>query len=149
MTESTVQVVAGADLSAAQLYEIWRIRDQVFMVEQACTETDVDDVDLRSDCVHAWIVADDGRLRTYARAFAVGDTLRIGRVATREEDRNRGLAGLVLDRLLSLANGRDVTLHAQAHLADWYASRGFEVNGPEFEEAGIPHLPMLLRGSYS
>jgi predicted GNAT family N-acyltransferase len=35
-------------------------------------------------------------------------------------------------------------LHAQAHLADFYASFGFAVSGAQFEEAGIEHVKMTL-----
>ena len=38
--------------------------------------------------------------------------------------------------------GRDVVLDAQTPLAGWYASLGFAVDGEEFLEDGIPHVPM-------
>ncbi len=37
---------------------------------------------------------------------------------------------------------RDVVLDAQSPLAGWYAGHGFAVDGTEFLEDGIPHLPM-------
>jgi ElaA protein len=37
-------------------------------------------------------------------------------------------------------------LDAQAPLEAWYAGHGFEVDGEEFLEDGIPHLPMRRRG---
>ena len=37
-----------------------------------------------------------------------------------------------------------MVLDAQSPLAGWYATFGFEVDGPEFLEDGIPHLPMRL-----
>jgi ElaA protein len=47
-------------------------------------------------------------------------------------------------RALDVAQDRDVVLDAQSPLAGWYATFGFEVEGPEFLEDGIPHLPMRL-----
>ena len=35
-----------------------------------------------------------------------------------------------------------MVLDAQAPLAGWYAAFGFVVDGPEFLEDGIPHVPM-------
>lgn len=35
-----------------------------------------------------------------------------------------------------------VQIGAQTYLEDWYARFGFERNGPDYLEDGIPHLPM-------
>jgi ElaA protein len=35
-------------------------------------------------------------------------------------------------------------LNAQAYLANWYARLGFAVDGEEFLDDGIPHVPMRL-----
>jgi ElaA protein len=35
-----------------------------------------------------------------------------------------------------------IYLKAQARLASWYERFGFVVAGPEFDEDGIPHVPM-------
>ena len=45
---------------------------------------------------------------------------------------------------LEVTTGRDVVLDAQSPLAGWYATFGFEVDGAEFLEDGIAHLPMRL-----
>ena len=45
-------------------------------------------------------------------------------------------------RALELAGERVVVLGAQAHLADWYARFGFERDGADYVEDGIPHVPM-------
>ncbi len=37
---------------------------------------------------------------------------------------------------------REVRLDAQTGLRDWYASYGFVVTGPEFDEDGVFHVPM-------
>ena len=44
---------------------------------------------------------------------------------------------------LEVCEGRPVVLAAQTPLADWYATFGFEVCGPEFLDGSIPHLPMV------
>lgn len=138
----TMEMVAGPDLTARHLHEVWRIRDAVFSVEQNCRETDVDDVDLRADCQHIWIADTAGQLRSYARVFSEGRSRRIGRVATRASDRGQGLAGRLMTHILDQFGHGDLTLHAQAHLSDWYEAFGFVISGPGFVEAGIDHVPM-------
>jgi acetyltransferase, GNAT family len=46
---------------------------------------------------------------------------------------------------IAAADGREVALHAQSYLEDWYRDCGFVVTGPHCEEAGIDHVPMALR----
>ncbi len=135
----------GPELTAAELYEVWRIRDAVFSVEQQCTEADVDDVDLREDCTHFWVGGTDGRIDSYLRTYLSDDLRKIGRVATVTSARGRGLAGELLTEVIRLWGDGELALGAQAHLADWYRGFGFEVCGPGFVEAGIDHLPMRRR----
>jgi ElaA protein len=45
-------------------------------------------------------------------------------------------------RALELAAGREVVLGAQSYLEKWYARFGFERDGSEYVEDGIPHVPM-------
>ena len=75
-------------------------------------------------------------------------TWRIGRVVLARAARGRGLAdGLIeaaLEHCRSADPARDVVLDAQSPLAGWYAGFGFAVDGAEFLEDGIPHIPMRL-----
>jgi ElaA protein len=56
--------------------------------------------------------------------------------------RGQGWADRIMEAALQVCPDKDVVLDAQSPLADWYASMGFEVTGPEFLDDGIPHLPM-------
>ncbi len=38
---------------------------------------------------------------------------------------------------------------AQSYLEDWYRGLGFERDGDDYDEDGIPHLPMRLRRASS
>lgn len=143
MSALTVMRVHAPELSAAQVYEVWRIRDAVFSVEQNCREADVDGVDLRDDCVHLWIADEAGQLRSYARVYREDGRIRLGRVATREADRGLGLSTTILNRVIADWGDHDIAIHAQAHLENWYAQFAFVVNGEPFVEADIDHVPML------
>lgn len=137
----------GDELSAAEVYAIWRIRDAVFAVEQQCDEPDVDGVDLLPTCTHVWL-ADDAGLTSYLRTFTTDAGLRkVGRVATRADARGRGRSSRLMRAVLARWGGDDIALGAQAYLHDWYAGFGFERSGENFMEAGIEHVPMLRRGT--
>ncbi len=133
------------DLDAATLYALVRLRVDVFVVEQECAYPELDGRDLDADTQHVWIEGPDGVPSAYLRVLEDGEALRIGRVATAQGARGRGLAGDLMRRALELADGlggRAVVLDAQAHLAGWYERFGFVRSGEDFVEDGIPHTPM-------
>lgn len=132
---------ALADLDPATLYEILRLRVDVFVVEQRCAYADLDGRDVEASARHHW-VEQDGSLVAYLRVLSEPDgTTRIGRVATAPAARGRGHAGRLLQAALRDVP-RPVVVHAQAHLAGWYASFGFARAGADFVEDGILHTPM-------
>jgi ElaA protein len=124
----------------ATLYRLLRLRAEVFVVEQACAYLDLDGRDLEPGCRQLW-VEDGGEVVATARLLDDGDARRIGRMATAPSVRGRGLARLLVERAVATSDGPWV-LDAQSHLADWYGGIGFEVDGDEFLEDGIPHVPM-------
>lgn len=123
-------------------YRIWKLRQDVFVVEQKCPYPDLDGRDDEAGTRHVVLESDDGILLGYARVLDDGSTWRIGRVVVAATERGRGLADELVAAALEVSPDRDVVLDAQSPLADWYATFGFEVTGPEFLEDGIPHLPM-------
>ncbi len=129
------------DLDAATAYAVWRLRQDVFVVEQACPYPDLDGRDDDPGTRHVLLEA-DGALVGYARVLAEPDHERIGRVVLVPAARGQGLADAVLAAALAACGAREVRLDAQAPLAGWYARFGFAVTGPEFLEDGIPHVPM-------
>jgi ElaA protein len=132
---------AFAYLSASELYAILQLRASVFVVEQECAYLDPDGRDVEPTTRHIWF-EDDAEMVAVARVLDDGDKRRIGRIATRADQRGNGLAGRLVEHFLATATG-PWRLEAQAHLADWYAGFGFVVDGPEYIEDDIPHVPML------
>jgi ElaA protein len=156
---STAQHAATADVDASTLYRILALRSAVFVVEQSCVYLDPDGRDLEPNARQVWIER-DGEIVAALRlvidpandsADTSGAPIRIGRVATRADCRGAGFAAALVRRALQLCEGRVVVLSAQTYLADWYGRFGFVVDGPEFLDDGIPHLPMRRhdRGSGS
>lgn len=122
-------------------YDVWRLRQDVFVVEQACPYPDLDDRDTEPGTRHV-LLHEDTTLLGYARVLDDGHVWRIGRVVLARAGRGRGLADVLMHTALQVCAGREVVLDAQSPLAAWYGSHGFVVDGPEFLEDGIPHLPM-------
>jgi ElaA protein len=131
----------ASDLDAVTLYKILKLRVDVFVVEQVCAYPELDGRDLEPGTRQLWIESPGGVLATL-RLLDDGDALRIGRVATAATARSGGHAGRLMERALELAGARDVVLDAQSYLRGWYERFGFEVDGAEFVEDGIAHVPM-------
>jgi ElaA protein len=140
-----VRVLAFDDLDARTAYEVWRLRQDVFVVEQSCPYPDLDGRDLEPGTRHLLLHADDGSLVGYLRLLDEETHTRIGRVVLVGSARGRGLADQLVVAALAVTGDREVRLDAQSPLAGWYTGFGFEVDGPEFLDDGIPHLPMRLR----
>jgi ElaA protein len=146
----TVQfrISSVALIDPLRLYDLLRLRVDVFVVEQECAYPELDGRDVEPDAVMLWAEEDEQVLATvrlladHSDDGADADALRIGRVATATAARGRGLAADLMRLALDRAEGRLVRLDAQAHLEGWYARFGFVVDGPGFLEDGIPHVPM-------
>lgn len=143
MTSPTIRSAPASDLSVPLLYELLRLRSEVFVVEQRCAYQDLDGRDLEPDAVHWWVEQDGVVLATLRVLRDADGSTRLGRVVTRPTARSAGHAAALVEAALSDAP-RPVVIHAQAHLARWYHRFGFAIVGEVFDEDGIDHLPMRL-----
>jgi ElaA protein len=143
LIDMTVHDAAIADLDAATLYRILKLRVDVFVVEQECAYPELDGRDLEPGARQLWIEA-AGEIVATLRMLDDEAAVRIGRVATATSARSAGHAGRLMRRALELAGDRDVVLDAQSYLQAWYEKFGFVRSGGEFLEDGIPHVPMRL-----
>jgi ElaA protein len=140
-----VLTAAFADLPARTAYEVWRLRQQVFVVEQDCPYPDLDGRDLEEATRHVVLLEGDGQEQAVLGTLRVlddGDGARIGRVAVAPAARGRGLAARMMEEAMTLCGDREVRLDAQTGLTAFYEGYGFEVCGPEFDEDGVMHVPM-------
>jgi predicted GNAT family N-acyltransferase len=121
-----------------------QLRTRVFVDEQSVPEAEEWD-GLDPECVH--VIAEnagDGIIGT-GRLHPSG---KVGRMAVSAEWRGRGVGAAILRKLLeqAAASGLEaVYLHAQVPVLGFYARFGFVAEGPEFDEAGIPHRLMRLQ----
>ena len=140
--DAGLRVAAFSELAAGTLYELLKLRAEVFVVEQECAYLDLDGRDAEPGTRHLWL-SDAAGVTTYLRILDDGDSARIGRVVTAPRARGAGLAGRLLQEALTVIGDRPVVLDAQAHLAGFYGRYGFRQTGPEYLEDDIPHIPML------
>ena len=142
-----ISAVPFAVLDPLTAYSLWKLRQDVFVVEQQAAYPDLDGRDLDPEARHVVLENDDGVVLGCARVLDDGQEWRIGRVALHRTVRGQGWADRLMQAALQVCPDRDVVLDAQSPLAGWYRTFGFEVTGLEFLDDGIPHLPMRLRRS--
>ena len=133
-----------AELTAAELYELLRVRSEVFVVEQNCVYQDLDGDDQRA--IHLWLTVED-RLVAMARVCPAGSHLSevsIGRVITTQ--RGRGYGRQIMLRAIEAAVGHfgatRIDIEAQEYARGFYESVGFRRSSDTFMLDGIPHIRM-------
>lgn len=134
------------ELTASEIYEILKSRQQVFMLEQKIFCLDADGVDYNS--IH-FFIEDNNEVIAYLRAFYDSeneDILHIGRVLTLNHGSGYGrkLMEKSLSEIKKSFNCKKICLHSQKHAAGFYEKFGFEITSDEFLEEGIVHIMMEL-----
>lgn len=144
------RLLAFEDLRVFELYEVLRLRSEVFVVEQQCIFHDMDGSDAQA--MHL-LGVQQGELRAYARCFAAGvkfSEASFGRVLTRQSVRGGGLGHQLIDQAITaisqLWGPQPIRIGAQMQLASFYAQHGFEDVGKPYMEDGIEHLEMVRAG---
>lgn len=140
-------VKAFNQLTGREVYEIYKARVDVFVVEQECPYHEVDPYDLVS--LHVFTMDEDGTITAYARIFEMDDGISFGRVLVRKDCRGKGLAKLLIAEVLHVIEERfasmPIAIEAQEYIQSLYASFGFEPASEIFLLDGIPHVRMEKR----
>ena len=132
--------------SSSEIDEALELRRRVFVGQQGVTlEADRDGLD--PTALH--VVAIDGeRVVGTCRLVFDGSLARLGRMAVDDGARGRGIGAAMLaeaEHEARAAGSERIRLHAQLAARSLYERGGFEVQGEEFMEEGIPHLTMEKR----
>ena len=142
------------DLSRRELYGLLRLRQDVFVVEQACPFPEIDGRD--PVALHLLAVADGrpdlaGCLRVLPPDTCGTAEAAIGRVATAAWARSTGLGRALMQEALAEIARRHgpvpVTVGAQTSVERFYAGLGFIRTGPDYDEDGIAHCRMVRGGT--
>ena len=88
------------ELTTTELYEILRVRAEVFVVEQTCIYQDLDEKDKRAYHLYC---EENGKVKAYLRILDKGVSypeMSIGRVLTTENNRRKGLAREMMEKVI-------------------------------------------------
>jgi ElaA protein len=145
---ATVHRAWAADLDAPTLYELLRLRVDVFVVEQACPYGELDGRDLEARARHYWLGGDAGApvLGCLRLLEEPAGEYRIGRLCTARTARGLGLGRRLMEAALGEVGDGSCVLDAQEHLAGFYVGYGFGASGPAYDWDGVAHLPMRREG---
>ncbi|QUH30898.1 GNAT family N-acetyltransferase [Vallitalea guaymasensis] len=142
-----IKIKHFAELNTEEIYEILKLRNQVFVVEQKCIYQDCDDKD---KIAYHLLGIEDGKIVAYLRILQKGvsyNEISIGRVLTDIDYRGRGLAREIMIKAIYFIKNnlkeKEIKISAQKYLTDFYKSLGFVINSNVYLEDGIPHVEMI------
>ena len=141
-----------SQLTNDELYDVLKLRIDVFVVEQTCYYPDLDDHDRHPETLHLFSY-DENELVAYLRILPKGltynDYVSIGRVAIAEKYRGKGIGHVIVKEALTACearfSGQAIKISAQAHLAAFYQQHRFKQVTDEYLEDGIPHIGMVYQ----
>ena len=139
-----------AEHTCDELYDILKLRSEVFVVEQNCAYCDPDGLDKQAAHV---ILSDGETLVATARILPAGTRFRqvsIGRVVVDPGYRKRNLGKMLMEQAISHAYGsfsaEEIKISAQLYLKKFYEDLGFKQVTDVYDEDGIPHIGMVRTG---
>lgn len=132
------------ELTVDELYELLRVRSEVFVVEQNCAYQDMDGDDQES--IHLWLTSEDKTVAV-ARVCPAGTHMQeisIGRVVTTERGKGYGKQIMLhaIDAAIEYFGAKRIDIEAQEYAKGFYESVGFEQSSDTFMLDGIPHIKM-------
>jgi len=141
-------VKAFNELTNEEIHEIFRLRVDVFVIEQECIYPEIDGKD--PECLHLFRRI-NGQIIAYARIVPPGlsyEEPSIGRVIVRKEFRGKHLGeklvAIAIEEIQKQWPEKGIKIGAQSYLEKFYASHGFNSVSKVYLEDGIPHIDMLL-----
>jgi len=133
-------------LSVNELYDILRLRSEIFVVEQNCVYLDLDGKDKKG--LHL-IGEFEGKIVAYSRLFESGisfDNASIGRVVVDANYRDKKWGHELMQEAIAGIKNRfgetKITIGAQLYLKKFYESHGFVQTSEMYLEDDIPHIEM-------
>jgi len=137
------------ELSVNELYDLLKLRAEIFVVEQDCVYNDLDDFDKEAVLV---FYVENGEIIATARLLKPGARFAdfsIGRVVVKKDKRGTGLGKALMyaaiDYCITNWKAGKIKISAQLYLQRFYEELGFEVVTEMYLEDGIPHVGMVYK----
>jgi len=138
------------ELTAGQLFDVLKLRVDVFVVEQQCAYRELDEYDRHSEVRHLSGRNEVGELIAYARLLPPGlryPEANIGRFVVKADFRKQGIGHQLLRTALNEISRcweqSPIRISAQDFLQAFYAQYGFIRVSDVYLEDGIPHVEMV------
>ena len=147
MTELVLHKKSFRQLRTDELYELLRVRTEVFVVEQNCVYQDLDGDD--QEAIHLWLTLEN-KIVALARLCPAGThmtEISIGRVITTERGKGYGKQIMLhaIDAAIENFGATLIDIEAQEYAKGFYESVGFKQSSDTFMLDGIPHIKMTWR----
>ena len=144
MKNTTLHIKTFKQLTVDELYELLRVRTEVFVVEQDCVYQDMDGDDKQA--IHVWLTEDD-KVVALARVCPAGvhlPTISIGRVISTVRGKGYGKQIMLaaIDVAVEHFGATCIDIEAQEYAKGFYESVGFKQTSDTFMLDGIPHIKM-------
>ncbi|WP_457552278.1 GNAT family N-acetyltransferase [Desulfobacula sp.] len=137
-------------LSKDELYELLKLRVNVFVVEQNCPYPEIDGKDRHPETLHLYGENKDKKPVAYLRILPPGVSFKhvsIGRVVVAKKFRRQGISNIMVKKALDQINhiwpNENIKIGAQMYLRKFYEAHGFEASSKSYLEDGIPHIEMI------
>lgn len=150
MSISQWEVKMFQQLTVEQLFEVFQLRVDVFVVEQQCAYRELDEYDRHVETRHLSGRNEFSHLIAYARILPPGlryPEVNLGRFVVKADFRKQGighqLLQAALQEIFSCWPKAPIRISAQEYLQAFYRQYGFTRVSEVFWEDGIPHVEML------
>ncbi len=139
-----------SQLTVEVLFDILKLRVDVFVVEQQCAYPELDEYDRHSETRHLSGRNDVGELIAYARILPPGlryPEVSLGRFVVGADSRRKGIGHELLQAALQEISSywpqNPIRISAQEYLQRFYSQYGFIRVSDVYSEDGIPHVEMV------
>lgn len=135
------------ELTAREVYEILKLRQDIFIMEQACLYHDIDGIDLESHHVLATI---QERPIAYARIIPHSEShiVKLGRIIVHPDHRGMAIGKTLVENTIKQAQtlypSHRIHITAQTYLKRFYETLGFRSIGDIYDLDGISHIDMTF-----
>lgn len=137
------------ELTTTELYQLLRLRSEVFVVEQNCVYQDIDNKDQKA--LHVLGIVSE-TIVGYTRIFNKGDYFdkaSIGRVVVAQNFRKLAFGHKIMKFSIDFVENKlgenEIKISAQEYLIKFYNQHCFQQVGEGYLEDGIPHVGMLRK----
>lgn len=140
-----------SEINSHDMYQILRLRSEVFVLEQNCAYLDMDNIDQQA--LHLYQKSPSGEVISYARILPPNllnnQQSSIGRVVVAKEHRQEKLGYALMltaiEHTKKLFPDHPIQISAQTYLTQFYQRLGFINTGHFYLEDDIPHQEMIYQ----